>query len=222
MSQLKMHGLPCNNATEVFPNRPFHARWRESGYLTQFVLIHSISSKGRQDKKIARYGFLASTFEGHNCFILALSESSILISSSPCGKSASFVRFSSCNPNLLCPHPSVSVSPSTWVRPVSRQEMPAGSCSASSMASVLTASSWTVPHNRTLVTTRSTPSSTLGALVVMSPERYMWTWSPLWLVSSPVCVFIFTFLICFFFFYYSSSRSIMCGRVSLHPHSSCR
>ena len=101
-----------------------------------------------------------------------------------------------------------SASPSTWVRPVSRQEMPAGSSSASSTASVLTASSWTVPHNRTLVTTRSTPSSTPGALDVTSPERYMWTWSPLWLVSSPVCVCLFLpslslfFLLSFQPFYY--------------------
>ena len=183
MSQLKMHGLPCNNATEVFPNRPFHARWRESGYLTQFVLIHSISSKGRQDKKIARYGFLASTFAGHNCFILALSESSVLISSSPCGKSASFVRFSSCNPNLLCPHPSVSVSPSTWVRPVSRLATPAGSFTAWNMASSRTVRCPVIKPSE-VETTPSTPSSVRLELGSTYPELSLWTWSPLSSVNS--------------------------------------
>lgn len=73
-----------------------------------------------------------------------------------------------------------------WVRQVSRQEMPAGSSSVSSMASGLTVSSWTLQQNPTLVTTRSTLSSTLGALDVTFQERYMWTWSPQWSVSSLV------------------------------------
>lgn len=109
-----------------------------------------------------------------------------------------------------------SASPSMWVRPVSRQEMPAGSSSASSTASVRTASSWTVPHNRTLVKTRSTPSSTPGALGVMSPERYMWTWSPLWLVSRLVCVFIFTFLISVVFIIVPAVLLCVVVRVYIH------
>lgn len=113
-----------------------------------------------------------------------------------------------------------SASLSMWARQVSRQEMPAGSSSALSTASVLMASSWRLRQSQTLVMTPSTPSSILGALGVMFQERYMWTWSPQLLVSSPVCVFIFTLLISIisiylYFFYIHSRRPVMCGRMCL-------
>lgn len=66
-----------------------------------------------------------------------------------------------------------SASLSMWARQVSRQEMPAGSSSALSTASGLMGSSWTIQQNWTLVRTRSTLSSILGALGVMFQERYM-------------------------------------------------
>lgn len=40
-----------------------------------------------------------------------------------------------------------------------------------------------------------------------------------WWVVLCVCLFLPSLSL---FFYYSSSRSIMCGRAGLHPHSSCR
>lgn len=86
-----------------------------------------------------------------------------------------------------------------WARQVCRPETPAGSSSASSTASALMESSWTVLQNWTLVKTHSTLSSTLGALGVMFPEPSMWTWSPQWSVSRPDYRFILIVLISIFF-----------------------
>lgn len=77
-----------------------------------------------------------------------------------------------------------SASLSMWAKQVSRWEMPAGSSSAWSMVLGLMASSWTLQLKQTLEKILSTLSSTLGALGVTFHERYTWTWSPLWLVSS--------------------------------------
>lgn len=77
-----------------------------------------------------------------------------------------------------------SASLSMWARQVSRLEMPAGSCSASSMVSVLMESRWKPQRNPTLVKTHSTHSLILVAQVDMFPGQYMLTWSPQWLVRA--------------------------------------
>lgn len=92
-----------------------------------------------------------------------------------------FVNFT-----LSCDLSRGSASLSMWARQVSRLEMPAGSCSASSMVSVLMESHWKPLQNPTLMKTNSTHSLILVAQVVMFPGRCMLTWSPQWLVRALV------------------------------------
>lgn len=111
-----------------------------------------------------------------------------------------------------------SASLSMWAKQVSRWEMPAGSSSAWSMVLGLMASSWTLQLKQTLEKILSTLSSTLGALGVTFHERYTWTWSPLWLVSS----FDYVLFLPSLFFLINIWGPIICGhkyqvwRISIH------
>lgn len=126
-----------------------------------------------------------------------------------------FVSMISFQLDLLCRG---SASLSMWAKQVSRWEMPAGSSSAWSMVLGLMASSWTLQLKQTLEKILSTLSSTLGALGVTFHERYTWTWSPLWLVSSFDYVLFFTLLIFLIIIW----GPIICGhkyqvlRISIH------
>lgn len=77
---------------------------------------------------------------------------------------------------------SVSVSPSTLGRLVSRLEMPAGSCTAlSTVFSLMGRCLVTRPSVEVMIP--STPFSVRRELASMSPGQCLWIWSPLWLVS---------------------------------------
>ena len=78
---------------------------------------------------------------------------------------------------------SVSVSQYTWVRLVSKLATPAGSFTAWNMASsLMDRCPATRPLEEEMIL--STPSSVRLELESMSPELFLWTWSPLSLVNS--------------------------------------
>ena len=82
---------------------------------------------------------------------------------------------------LISPH-SVSVFQCTLVRPVSRLAMPAGSFTAWNMGSSRTDGCPVIrPEEEEMIP--STPSSVRLELESTSPELFLWTWSPLSLVS---------------------------------------
>ena len=93
-------------------------------------------------------------------------------------------RITSDNPSYFLSPPlhSVSVSQCTLVRLVSRLAMPAGSFTAWNMGSSRT--DWcpvTRPEEEEMIP--STPSSVRLELESTSPGLFLWTWSPLSLVS---------------------------------------